>query len=74
MTLKEIRAALGDDISDAELIEMLFNQVVSSISESVENQRERAQALVDLFGGSEAERSYLLEVLESKCIRKQPKA
>ncbi|MEO9340773.1 hypothetical protein ABFT80_25520 [Mesorhizobium sp. SB112] len=69
MPLKEIRVTLGDDISDAELIQMLFNQTVPTLIESVEHQRLRAQALVDLLGGSETERAHLTEVLETSCIR-----
>ncbi|MEO9341055.1 hypothetical protein ABFT80_27065 [Mesorhizobium sp. SB112] len=56
------------DISDTELIQLLFNQVTPA-HENVDDKRKRAQALVDLFGGTSAERSHLAEVLELNCIR-----
>ena len=56
------------DITDEELIQLLFNQVTSE-RESVDEKRKRAEALVDLFGGTTATRARLIEVLEVNCVR-----
>ncbi|MEO9338560.1 hypothetical protein ABFT80_14045 [Mesorhizobium sp. SB112] len=56
------------DISDAELIQLLFNQVTSE-REGGDEKRKQAEALIDLFGGTSATRAHLIGVLETNCTR-----
>ncbi|MEO9338669.1 hypothetical protein ABFT80_14615 [Mesorhizobium sp. SB112] len=68
MPLNEIRARLGKELSDDDLIQILFNQSAPPLMESIEQRRARAVALVQLIGETEEVRRHLSDVLELNCV------
>lgn len=68
MPLQIFRQQINADMSDDDLIELLFNQTRPLTAEDEDMRRTRAAALVDLLGGTAAQRASLLQVLEVRCV------